>query len=190
MDIHWYWRMRNYIRDNFFNPIWFRFFGYKHHIVKTKLTPSPWYDTDTRMLYAVMSLVEDYVHKEMQIWSAEERADEMNRIKSRDDHMWELDLISKQFMAQDEILSIYTWWKNYKNKQNEIDESLNKWSEYMKSIGRDGLDFIFDNSKMTDEQEKEERRLSKIHIDLEIKLKEEEQYMLKKVVEFRGYMWT
>ena len=69
------WKIRNYIRDNIFNPIWFRIFGHKHHIVRTKLKPAPWYDTDTRMLYSVMALVEWYVENDMQVWSEKERKD-------------------------------------------------------------------------------------------------------------------
>ena len=197
-----YWKVHNFIRDSFFNPIWFSVFGHKHHIVKTKLTPAPWYDVDTRMLYSVMALVEWHVKNDMQLWSDVERKSEIDRIKNdgrnEDDNLFgsrktELDIINEQFKNQDDILSIYGWWKNYENRQKEISESLHNWHEYVESSNKDKGDVVsfFDAlSTMKDDQKKEEARLNKIMSDLERKLSEEEQSMLKKAVELRYSMWS
>ena len=195
-----YWKVHNFIRDSFFNPIWFSVFGHKHHIVKTKLTPAPWYDVDTRMLYSVMALVEWYVENDMQLWSDAERKSEIDRIKndgSNDDNLFggrktELDIINEQFKNQDDILAIYGWWKNYENRQKEISESLHNWHEYVVGLNDKGdvLSFFDSLNTMTDEKKKEETRLNNIMSDLERKLSEEEQSMLKKAVELRYSMWS
>lgn len=189
------WKIRNYIRDNIFNPIWFRIFGHKHHIVRTKLKPAPWYDTDTRMLYSVMSLVEWYVENDMQVWSEKERKDEIDRIKSEENNSDsfrndESDIIQKQFSEQDEILKIYGWWKNYNNRQKEINEALHKWHNYVSDSDEDVCSFLNKISSMTEEKKKEEKRLNNELMDMERKLSEEEQLMLKKAVELRYSMWS
>lgn len=189
------WKIRNYIRDNIFNPIWFRIFGHKHHIVRTKLKPAPWYDTDTRMLYAVMSLVEWYVENDMQIWSEKERKDEIDRIKSEENNSDsfrndELDIIQRQFNEQDEVLKIYAWWKNYSNRQKEINEALHEWHDYVSGNDEDVCSFLNKVSSMTGKQKEEEKRLNDKLMDMERKLSEEEQYMLKKAIELRYSMWS
>jgi hypothetical protein len=194
------WKIRNFIRDNIFNPIWFRIFGQKHHIVRTKLKPAPWYDTDTRMLYAVMSLVEWYVENDMSVWSDAERNEEIERIKSKEDDKYlfgskkiELDVIQEQFSNQDEILKIYGWWKNYNNRKKEIDEALHKWHDYVSKDDKDDKDvcsFLNKISSMTGEQKEEETRLNKALRNMETKLSEEEQHMMKRAVELRYSMWS
>jgi hypothetical protein len=189
------WKIRNYIRDNIFNPIWFRIFGHKHHIVRTKLKPAPWYDTDTRMLYSVMALVEWYVENDMQVWSEKERKDEIDRIKSQENNgdsfrSDELDIIQRQFNEQDEVLKVYAWWKNYNNRQKDINEALHKWHNYVSDSDEDVCSFLNKISSMTEEKKKEEKRLNNELMDMERKLSEEEQLMLKKAVELRYSMWS
>jgi hypothetical protein len=184
-----YWACYRFIRDYMFEPFWYRFFGHKHHIVRTGLTPASWYDTDTRMLYAVMSLVEWFVENDMMTWSKEDRIAEMARIAAESSDSGEAKCLSDQWAAEDGIMEIYKWWKNYPNRQNEIREALHEWSEYMKRFQKDEDDlvgFLNVTKNMNEEQKSKEYELSNALHKLENKLEHEEQLMLDRAVELRG----
>ena len=141
-------------------PIWYRFFGYKHHIVKTSLTPAVWYDTDTRILYAVMDTVKWYVDNDMMdIWTEEAQEEELKRVKEEYDGESQTQQIAQLqhcFEADQIALEIAAWWENYPNREKEIAEE--------------------DNYRKTDV--------------LEEKLYEEEQEMLIKAIKYRNTMWS
>jgi len=191
-----YWPCHRFVRDYIFNPVWYRIFGHKHHIVKTGLAPSPWYDTDIRMLYAVMSLVKWHVENDMMEWSKKDKEKEIDRLKKQKDSERVIGLrenFNEQMKAQDGIIEIYKWWKNYSNRQKEIDNALTKWHDYVSGFQKDKHDVIgFLNimNTLTKKQQQEEKRLLDIHVGLESKLRKEEQHMLKMAVDLRESMWS
>lgn len=191
-----YWSCRNFIRNNIFEPVWYRIFGHKHHIVKTGLRPVPWIDTDERMLYAIMSLVEWFVENDMRSWTPEERAEELERIEKEagDEYIKDFtESIKSQWAAEDGIMEIYKWWQNYSNRQELIKMALHKWSDYVESFQKDKEDFLGffkAQESMNEEQKAKEEMLNKTLKDMENKLEQETQDMLKKAVELRGSMWS
>jgi len=186
-----YWRVYRHIEDNYFNVIWYRIFGHKHHIIKTGLKPAPWYDVDSRMLYGIMSLVTWFVENDMRKWSKEEREEEMKRIDSEDGGEKSFkDCLFDQWAKEDAVIEIYDWWKNYPNREKENAEILSAWARFGDQFKDNEEDFLGNRSRMTKEQEKEYDRLFDVHDELEKKLAEEEDEMLKRAVELRAYMWS
>jgi hypothetical protein len=191
-----YWSCRNFIRDNIFEPVWYRIFGHKHHIVKTGLPPSPWIDTDTRMLYAVMSLVEWFVENDMRIWTPNEREEELERISKEEAPEYQKDFsdcLRDQWAREDGILEIYKWWQNYSNRQELIKMALHRWSDYVEGFQKDKedfLEFFKVRESMNEEQKAKEEMLNNTLKDMGTKLEQETQDMLKKAVELRESMWS
>jgi hypothetical protein len=130
----------------------------KHHIVKTTLNPWTWHETDTRLLYCTMALLEDFFVKQI----------------SMDIVCWDSDEEHKH--ARKEMDEIRAWWKNYDNRQKEIDNALTEWSDEFKGFGK----------KQTP---KEKELMNKLH-DMEVKLNEEEKEMMKRLVDIRSFLWT
>jgi hypothetical protein len=184
--------------DRNISPIYYRFFGHKFHIVRTGLRPQAWHDNDTRILYAVMSIVKWFVENDMRIVSEVDYLKEVSRIANTErlndnetlgQH---LELWVEQYEAQIEILKIAAWWKNYDNRQKEISEALNNWADYTKinNNWEQGISFLNNRHLVIEEERLKERELSnKLH-NLEDQLAKEEQEMLKKIIELRGYMWS
>lgn len=189
-----YYVCRNWFRDSIFEPIWYRFFGHKFHIVKTKLTPSPWYDTDTRILYAVMGLVEWFAENDIRMPTQEEYEGERERINEEEGEYKEdyLKCWEEQYETNKKIMGIYYWWKLYDHRQEEIEKSLNDWHNYEMSFIKDPDDFLWAQNKksMTEEEKKESKRLLDYHWELENKLRKEEQEYLKLAIELREHMWS
>ena len=186
-----YWRVRNKIRD-IIEPIWYRFFGHKHHLVRTKLTPHPWYDTNIRMLYGVMGLVEWFVENDMRIWTQKDRDEEFARIESEDGEYKEgnIECLKNQLAHDDKIIEICKWWKNYPIREKEVEKSLHDWAKYGEKFMKDPEDLFSKKKPMTEEEQKEERRLLDYHTELEKKLQDEETEYLKLAVELKEYMWS
>jgi len=188
-----YWICRNFVRDELFEPVWYRFFGNKHHIIKTNLKPGSWIEVDTRMLYGVMSLVEWFVENDMQTWSEKEYEDDCKRIKEDDpeDKYNSLKGIQDQYARDKQILSIYSWWKAYPNRLKEIKDASHRWHVYYSKFKKNDEIFFSDVEQwMSEDDKKECRRLLCVTGDLEEKLANEEQEMLKLAVELRGGMWS
>jgi len=192
-----YWFCYRVTRDYISWPVWYRVFGYKHHIVKTGLPPHPWYDTDTRMLYAVMSLVEWFVENDMMMISKDKFEAECDRIKKEEDKEYQeksLEEWAEQFENQNKIIGICLWWENYPKRLEEIDKARSDWHGYIESFQKDDDFLSFFRMKMkniiTDDQKAEEERLNDIIRGLKNKLKEEETQMLIRAVELRGSMWS
>jgi len=184
-----YWPCYKWVRDHV-SPIWYRFFGYRFHIVKTKLTPSVWYDSDIRILYAVMAIVEWFVENDMAKISEKDFKEELERIEKEVDDPeikeYERTSWTNQYEFDCKIIQIYDWWKNYPNREKEIRKALNDWGRV--ALGDD----IFPRSKgrMTREEFEEESKLSDHLHELEDKLEKEEQEMLKLAVDIRNRMWS
>jgi hypothetical protein len=141
-------------------PIWYRFFGYKHHIIKTSLKPAVWYDTDTRLLYAVMDTVKWFVDNDMNDqWTDGSVEEEIERIKIEEPEESQakiINLVEQSYEADQAAIRIAEWWKNYPAREKEIEEEDNYY-------------------KVT---------------SLESQLNKEEQEMLLEVIRRRGSMWS
>ena len=190
-----YWAFRNWFRDKIFQPIWYSFFGHKFHIVKTKLTPAPWYDTDTRMLYVVMGLVEWFVENDQRVWSADARKEELDRIEKEEEGEFKKDQIEQlkeQWGRDDAIVDIYGWWKNYDRRQEEIREALNEWHSYVQGTEEsdDIMHFFARLNELNKNKDANAEALSDKLQKLEDDLEKETQEMLKKAIDLRGAMWS
>lgn len=145
---------------NTIQSLYYRWFGFRHHIIRTSLPPSVWYDTDTRILYAVMDTVKWYVENDMSDIMTEEQLDnEIERIKS--EHTGDIqdtliNELKRQCGIDNAILCIYKWWENYPNREAALDNE-NNFKKY---------DLMHD------------------------KLRQEEQDMLKKAIDLRFNMWS
>lgn len=182
-----YWACYRWVRD-LISPIWYSFFGYKHHIVKTKLTPSIWIDSDERMLYAVMAIVEWFVENDMMEITKKDFDSEIERIEKEnysdpEIKKYEIDSWTNQYNLNQKTLEVYKWWKNYPTRQEEISRALSDWTRVAL---KDGSTF----KTMTEVEVIEGEKLCKHFHDLEDKLEDEEQEMLKLAVELRGAMWS
>jgi len=194
-----YWACYRFIRDRIFEPVWFRFFGHKFHIVKTKLRPAPWYDTDHRMLYAVMALIEWFVENDMQKITREELEAELVRIKEEDSVEYQKGYIEEwmgQWASNQEIISIYDWWKDYPRREEEIDQAITVWHDFVQECidkndkMNDFLGFMNNRNKLTKEDSNKENELANIHRKLERELLEDEQKYLIKAIKCRGRLWS
>jgi len=186
-----YWHVYRKIMRHI-EPIYYNYFGYKHHIIKTELKPSAWYDSDSRILYGIMSVVRFYVEKDMMKISKEDFDNELHRIEKEEIHehkQHQIDQWVHQYESQEEIIKIYNWWLNYNNRQKEINNALHEWHKAATIGQRHVLDFCT-KDRLTPEQKIEEERLSKRLHDLEDTLMNEEQEMLKKVIDLRFKMWS
>lgn len=186
-----WWTISGWWERKVLNPFWYRFFGHRHHIVKTTLPPQSWYDTDTRMLYAVMALVEWFVENDMMAWKKEDREQEIVRIKNDDKSDSEIkngwmENIVDQFAKEDAIMEIYNWWKNYPNRLDEIDKANKEWHDYLITNKKKDEDFLNMLRRLRVEETVLRDRSTKIEEDLQ----KEENEMLKKAIELRSCMWS
>ena len=188
-----YWNFRNWFRSSVFEPIWYRYFGHKFHIIRTGLKPGPWYDADTRILYSVMSIVSWFVENDMRIPTKEEYDREVDRINSEEDSEYKnsnLETWAKQYEEDGKIMAINLWWKAYPKRMKEIEKSLNEWHNYEKKFKEDPDDWFGKTKPRTDEEEKEAQRLLDYHRGLESQLIKEEQEYLKMAIDLRDRMWS
>lgn len=181
-----YWSCCRMI-SGFTSPIWYRFFGHKHHIIRTGLTPASWYDVDSRMLYGVMSLVKWFVENDFEPWSDKDLAEELERLDEEETEEYR-EPYKKAIIAQVEgerqVLEIYKWWKNYENRVKETDDLLTKWYDFVNG------ETIFQKRKMTKDESSQEKKMFKLLNESEETLQKEEQEYLIKAIKLRYHMWS
>jgi len=168
---------------------------YKHNIVKTKLDKCFYIDTDIRMLHAIMELVTDFVNNDMRKWSLKKYEKECTRIKKEDgEYAGEnLKKMKLQYETDQKLILIAKWWKNYNNRNKEIDRARHAWTSYYEKFLDDKTEFLgFQKARdvMSYEQKHKEHALfMRIHT-LKTNLYEDEQKMLKLAVDARIGMWS
>jgi hypothetical protein len=157
----WYEEVTDWLYYTFIRPLYnlkyyirMRFI-YRHHLIDTKLTKGNWYDTDTRMLHGMMNLLVEFIEKENPF-----------EIVSYD-----TDDYSKNIKG--EMLAIYAWWKNYPNRQKEIDAVISDWFKDRKTP-----DARLYRAKLEKTQTVEQL------------LEDEEQAMLMRLIKIRKGLWT
>jgi len=139
----------------------------KTHLIKTGLENGRWWDTDSRMLYGLMSLLIEYIEKEKAFERIEWNSDEYHK------------------KAYEEMVAIRDWWLNYDNRQKEISDALTVWHDAKFTSGED--DWIEDINR---EDTLEQKALSdKLH-GLEGGLLQEEEEMMIRLIKIRGFLWT
>lgn len=166
-DDPWYIRFGNSIK-HFFKKCKRFFFGYGKYTVKTGLKDE-WWDADTRILYANMQILKEFVEEEMHIVDWEDTTEVRN--------------------AKEVIARIYAWWCNYDNRKKEIKKALDDWHvAFMAGIDSENSEgmLLALNRGMTED----ERAKNKILHELESKLLAEEESMLIDLMKIRNYLWT
>lgn len=155
--------------SDFFRNLWYGRVTRKHWQIRTKLPKTSWIDSDTRMLYGMMTLLDEFYKNEMSLNIVDWEHDEYHR------------------NVKKELDSIKAWWDNYPNRLQETKDNLSTWYDYvsMKCSDRDSFSFI--GHLRNDPKEKE--LFNKIS-ESEDQLQREEQEMLHKLVDLRFNMWT
>ena len=191
-----YWACYRAIAD-VIAPVWYRYFGYKHHVIKTSLTPSAWHDADERILYGVMECVKWFVENDMRAWSKEDLNKEIERIEEESNGKEyqdrEIAFLKEQYEIEMKITSIADWWKNYDNRLEEIEKTRSEWHDYINDFKVKDERYCFPSklrNRMTEEEKKREDSVFEKGTEMEEKLLKEEQEMLKLAIEVRNSMWS
>lgn len=173
----------NYIEDTrayiFIERIFYKLDNIKYSIrnllfkrfdlIPTGLSKSGYHDKPELILHGMMRLIVDYVEVE--------KCFERIEWESDPDH-------SK--VAKD-IKEIYAWWKDYPNRQKEINIALDNWHSLKYPEGH----FQFDTLNINGLDDTEEmKRYFKLHYDMEEQLEKEAEMMLMKIIKIRNYLWT
>jgi hypothetical protein len=143
------------------------YFIHKRSVIKTGLSPWQWWDTDSRMLYGLMSLLMQFIEEE----------------KPFETIYWDGDEGHKH--ARDEMMAIKEWWQNYSKRQDEIEVVQTKWHNMVFTSGADH--WIDDLNK---EHTPEADAMFKLLHEIEEKLDKEEEDMMNRLVKIRHYLWT
>lgn len=147
----------------------------KYHIIKINSLKPGYYDSDTRMLHGMFSLLEDYVEIELAVlneWA--EKQDEENPPvkKSAREHGishldWEMDLEEElQAKSAKEIKELYLWWKDVRPNR------LDPWDIIKEMKDKE------DESKYVHFEELEQEQY------------DEDTEMLIRLVKIRKALWT
>ena len=136
----------------------------KCYYLDTKLARGDWYDTDTRLLHAMMNALIDFVEKE----------------KPFETHDYDFD--KRHRKIKKDIEEIYNWWKSYPSLEKEIDDKLTEWNDLITMTVVDGK-VVFESRKG------ENKVLLELH-NLEETLVKQETNMMVKLVKIRSSLWT
>lgn len=190
---------RRYVTD----PIWWIKYrihpDHKYHIVRTGLSPN-YYDTDTIMLHAIMTMVVDFVEIENKgHWMESVLAAKQDNIKRSNiekagkEETWEDDLMPQHqidcIIACDDA---HVWWTKRvpKREEEEVDIVSGSETEMM---------MFFGNGDDHDDKMKEHKDYPKFvawrkkceeHREQEAEWRKQETEMLQRIVAVRGSMWT
>ncbi len=133
------------------------------HLIRTGLKPGYW-DYDTRILHGCMAMLCDFVE-----WHG--GVEELEKFNTELRTSGEA---NQQAATQETALQIYRWWKHEKPKEEKLHEQMCS-------------DLYGPLCKISDEQVKSFRESYWI---LEKKMQDDEQAMLKRLIEIRPSLWT
>lgn len=141
----------------------------RYDLIRTNLPKTHYHDIPEIMLYGLMNLIVRFVEEEKCF----------ETIDFKNGQSWE--------EAGEIIKEVYEWWKDYPNRQKELEISLNNWSII---VGENDnlLDNLTKNSHMFETPEA--KHYSDIYHYLQDKLQKEENEMTAKVVKIREFLWT
>ena len=145
---------------NIYYWIWNTFI-HRTHLVKTKLPFGYWQDTDTRMLYACMNLLKDFVENE-------EGLDNLKKSLQWDSFLEHTDDINEEEYKKSaensrEILAIYNWWNAYLKKDEEVAKAYKKNSRFT-TYYRNQL--LFEQEILENQEDEMLERLMKVRTSL------------------------
>lgn len=172
IDGMWYdlWRyvpVFRHIRDFYYASKHYLFDRYD--LIKTGLPKTQYSDPPERILYGIMNTVVEFVE--------EEKCFET------------IDYTASPYWQEvgDTIKEVYDWWKDYPNRQKQIEIALNNWHDA--KFGNGVPDNWLDKMNFTVDSD-EVKRYNDIHDELEAQLAKEEDEMLIKVMKIRKGLWT
>lgn len=119
-------RLRQRLRDLKYWVLYRTTRRHAYHVVRTDLKPG-YYDTDIRMLHAMMTLMVQFVEEEL-----EGREDLVEKLE-----LYRADGHSKWEVAYQTLLEIYDWWKDpirrrHRRKSTIVDEEfMRQWENEM-----------------------------------------------------------
>lgn len=141
----------------------------KRWMVDTGFSRYSYHDITGIMLPVNMKMLEDFMENEKPGETIEWNSEPSHA------HAWK------------EMNTIYEWWKNYSNRQKEIDVALDAWHDA--KFGKTG-----DCTNILDKINEADTPLQKMLFDniqkLEEKLCQEEEDMLIRLIKIRGFLWT
>ena len=143
-----------------------------------------------------MELVKWFVENDMNVLTEQEYEEEIKRVNeegSTEHCAFFLAEWANQYEDQKQILNIYTWWLNYKNRLSDIDDALSVLSAYRDGFSSDPdiVTSILNADKNMNKEEKVEfERLTQDYWDKQEELENEETKMLHKVIDLRLRMWS
>lgn len=173
----------------------------KYHVVNTKLKPG-YYDADTRMLHAMMSLLVDYVEIELATCDlhCDQSATWKERFIAKHNPNWRNAKRGIRYLNEnsDELtnkkaLSIYQWWTleypKYERMQSELldhnqDESLDNYE--LLFIASDDPEI---EARYQSHQTSKKAMYDALHA-LEDTQRKTTQSMLHKLIDIRESLWT
>ena len=132
--------------------------------IKTSLSKWEYHDLDSLMLYAIMRCIEEYVELEGGLDNFDPKTSGEHDI---------------------EVKIIYDWWKNYPNREKEIEDLQTVWYNSTTSNS------LIKGGKSNSISDTPESR--KLFYDLNIKedlLDIEERDMLIRAISIRSFLWT
>lgn len=132
------------------------------HLINTKLAPGQWWDSDSKILYGMMNVLQDYVTNE----------------KALEKINWDATPEHKNIKM--EMIEILNWWNNYQDRLDSNDKLLAE------------VTFDHENVMKNFTKESLEREKDKFnaHSEAEAKLEAEETEMLIRLIKIRKYLWT
>lgn len=179
---------------------WFKYrFQNKHkyHLIDTKLKPG-YYDIDFRLLHGVMSLVVDYVEREHQTtdpesWSywpsvvecaIKDKNKRNELVNANIEETLEHNLMpSNQINAILTVNDVYHWWKNvYPFRKENKSTVCSEDTDPLKLFFEDDSECCDFSLRLS-----EEYKVRQVVKELWY---EEEQYMLRRIIELRRDLWT
>lgn len=159
---------------------------HKYHLIDTGLEPG-YHDADYLMLHGCFALLCRYVEKEhdgvdsLAEWAAKlQTAPDKNAPEG-----WQ----EAQGTREAEVVALYRWWKDGKPAdQAEYDRMLHHlYSDPWETYTNDDGQKVFGSRLKYQEGDKEMRDSM---WELEAKMQEDEQQMLKRLIDIRGGLWT
>lgn len=158
------------------------------HLVNTGLEPA-YYDVDTLMLHACMSLLCRYIEHEM---GGESSIEEFNRDLRKIVDPNEPDgMSSAQADCQEEALTIYRWWRHDRpTEEKRRDELCTRLYGQESRMSFAPTDDARLNQIKFKPFDGEEIGLNVEFRALEAKIDSDEQAMLHRLIDIRSSLWT
>lgn len=166
----------------------------KSHFIVTNLPKGEWYDSDTRIVHGLFTLLVDFVEQEKahmhRICADDDESPiDDNRLAGLTHLDWEISLGDEslnQSKSAQEIKDIYLWIKDvYPNRPDPHD--VTGWSEYCENE-RSGVMGIGED--IDDVERARVKKMLKELSNIENTYEEEDTEMLTRIIKVRKSMWT